>query len=143
MFEKCMYDNHFFVQPMTDEDLKNYCTEKGLHVSIYEFNAVSNLLKNACMAPECPFYMKQSNSLAQHLESYISKCPAFHKTTKNYATLPAEEILSKSLVGECLVKFPNISPESMIPESTKKKMAERKEYYIDIINRLKEFYQKL
>lgn len=57
--------------------------------------------------------------------------------------LSAEEILVKALSGECLIKIGLISPESMIPEFTKKEMTEKKEAYIGIINRLKEFYQKL
>ncbi|EAR97525.1 VWA domain CoxE-like protein (macronuclear) [Tetrahymena thermophila SB210] len=142
-FEEYMIATHHVVVPMTAEDLTNYCTEKGLDITQYSFNQVSNLLKNSCMSPACPYYMKPTKSLAQHLESNTLKCPAFHKAIKMHCKLPAEQILEKVLTGECLIKIGLLNPAFMISENVKNDSKERKEFYIEQINKLKEFYQKV
>jgi len=49
-----------FVPPLNEKQLQFELKKLKIETSIseYKFNSVSNLLKNACMAPDCPFYLQ-------------------------------------------------------------------------------------
>ena len=125
---------------MTPDELKVYCEKNGLDSTLFIFNGASNLLTNACMASTCPFYMKLTNQLPQHLESDAGKFPALHKTIKLNPTLSAEELLEKIVKGECLQPINGVVPLNLITAKSGEKLEKNKERYISFITKIKEYY---
>ena len=75
----------------------------------------SFLLRNACLAENCPFYLKENKSLSSHLESNLLRLPALHKSMKMFPNASVEKIIEKSVKGECLDahnKLPIITEEA-------------------------------
>jgi len=59
-YSEYMTKAHLHVDPMNENALKEVCQKLGKSPSLFKFNTVSNLLKNACMAKDCPYYMMPS-----------------------------------------------------------------------------------
>eukprot|EP00826_Nyctotherus_ovalis_P016498 TRINITY_DN14775_c0_g1_i8.p1 TRINITY_DN14775_c0_g1~~TRINITY_DN14775_c0_g1_i8.p1 ORF type:complete len:1007 (+),score=286.44 TRINITY_DN14775_c0_g1_i8:187-3207(+) len=95
-------EEHMYLLPMSITQLKEHCDSSNLNIKGYNYVKELNLLKNACMCPKCPFFLKPQQRLMHHLTTWTEKCPrAFHKTLKANLTLSAEAILEKVLAGEC------------------------------------------
>ena len=133
--------------PTSNDFIKEYCDEnKNLNIKFedYKMNQVSNLLTNACLNRNCPFFMVPNNSLSQHLISSKKVVPAFNKTIKMFckSEKSEQEILEMVLRGDCLEKNMAI-PE--IPEIFKKSLENTKtlDDHLENIKKIREIYKKL
>lgn len=133
--------------PVSNDFIKQYCDDnKALNIKFedYKMNQVSNLLINACLNRNCPFFMVPNNSLAQHLISSKTVAPAFNKTIKIFCNSEKseKEILEIVLRGDCLDKS---LPVPEIPESFKKNLENPKniEEHLENIKKIREMYRKL
>lgn len=101
-FEHYFRELHWEILPISETDLKKHCEKTGTSYQKYQWLAGSGLLRNACLAPKCPFYLKINDHLGHHLAIWDKKLPVgFHRTVKKYIHLSNEEIYQKFANGEC------------------------------------------
>lgn len=104
-FEAYFKDIHREIIPISEKDLKEHCSKTKTAYDKYQWLANSDLLRNACLAPKCPFYLQLNNHLGHHLAIWEKGLPiAFHKTVKKFAKMDAEEIYQHFAHGDCLKK---------------------------------------
>ena len=139
-FCKILGKQHEKITPFSETSLAIYCKDHGLNNMDYKFNNCSNLFINACLSPDCPFYMKINNSLAQHLEGDRTLIPAYNKTIKLLKDEEDDEkIYNHILKMDFLDKnlpMPKINEESM------EKAEKNKNSILNEIKILKAFYRK-
>ncbi len=130
-------EEHMYLLPMSFVVLKEHADKAGIDIAKFDYMKEENLVRNACMCPKCPFYLKPQENLRHHLSTWAEKCPkAFHKTVRRNLDKPAAVILDKVLMGE------------LAREKPKKKLAlsdfnSSKEEAETYINLLKEEYKKI
>jgi hypothetical protein len=65
---------HQTVLPMSKQDIVSEANRLGIQVcnetfdSVYQFNSDNKLLSNACMAKDCPYYLKPRADFSSHIE---------------------------------------------------------------------------
>lgn len=75
---------HQTVIPMSKQDIINEACGLGIQVceetfdSIYKFNEDNKLLSNACMAKDCPYYLKPRTDFSSHIERMKSNPEFIH-----------------------------------------------------------------
>ena len=100
-FMKKFREEHMYLTPISITRLKELADLHGIDINSYTYNKDLNLVKNACMCPKCPFFIKPQERLIYHLSTWSEKCPkAFHKTVKHNLDLSPDIILEKVLKGE-------------------------------------------
>lgn len=100
-FLKKFREEHMYLTPISVTKLKECCDLRGLNIKDYQYVKELNLVKNACMCPKCPFFLKPQERLLHHLGTWSEKCPrAFHKAVKANLSLSPEGILEKVLAGD-------------------------------------------
>jgi len=126
-----------YLTPISVSKLKEYCDLRGLNIKDYQYVKQLNLVKNACMCPKCPFFLKPQERLMHHLSAWSEKCPrAFHKTVKMDLGLSPEAILDKVLSGVYARNKPNT-------KQTLDEFESNKDEAITYIKLLKEEYKKI
>ena len=48
---------HMLVKPLTYDELKKECDERGIDVTLVGYNEKSGLAGNCCISKICPFYL--------------------------------------------------------------------------------------
>lgn len=88
---------HMNVKPMAWEEIVALCEQKGIDHSKLVYDKSSMMLLNACMAPDCPHFLKpNSKPLRDHLGGWQDKMPyGFHLFISNHLSLEDGEILKQ------------------------------------------------
>ncbi len=156
-FMRKFKEEHMYLMPMSVTKLKEYCEHNGQDISQYAYVKELNIIKNACMCPKCPFYLKPQERLMHHLSTWSEKCPkAFHKTVKNSLGESAATILDKVLTGEMsrdkpkqklsLDEFNSTKEEALtyikLLQDEYKKVKEEEEKYTEEIKALEKKIEK-
>lgn len=73
---------HLNTLPETEDSIK--AKIEAYHYPDFhtKFNNVSNLSKNTCLSPSCPFYLQRMTSVSEHIKDINCSIPGFHKTVK-------------------------------------------------------------
>lgn len=99
---------HKRVVPMCRTRLRTLCTERSIDYDSLHFNPRTGLASNACMAPQCPFFLQPQDSFGRHLDTWRSKMPmAFHRTVKMYNEKHPAYILAKFVSGDQMRSRPS------------------------------------
>lgn len=101
-FQQYFKEVHSCILPISAHELREYCKNNNKNFREYQFMRDSNLLRNACMAPKCRFYLVPDPHLSHHLAIWGKFLPfAFHKTVDDYCDKSEEEILQRFKEGQC------------------------------------------
>ncbi|KAL4429280.1 hypothetical protein ABPG74_013586 [Tetrahymena malaccensis] len=145
-FQQEMFGLHLEINPFTQESLNKQLSEdKRFRVC---FNNVSNLARNSCFSPNCPFYQKKLPNLGEHIKDIDFVIPAFSKTVKMMKARDSESIYNAICQGSYL---DNKNEETFIKQTQRLQshrvqhelLYKLKDYYINYIDILKEKYKAL
>ena len=101
-------EDHDLVVPLSEVDIIKKCKERSIDPSTLLYDDSINMVRNACMAPNCPFFLVATPNLSKHLDTWQRKCPrAFHKTVKKHLSSSSKAILDKLLLGDAQ-RFPKL-----------------------------------
>jgi len=78
--------SHFGIEPLTETKFKDLCFEMKVKPQDLQFNSSTGMIKNACMSPNCIFYMKpmKAGEMSEHMRLWKkSMPPRFHMTVAN------------------------------------------------------------
>ena len=99
-FEAWFGDVHSEILPISEKALAKHCKDSKKDYKKYLWLKSSNLLRNACLAPKCPFYLQINDQLGHHLSIWEAALPpAFHKTVLENLKLDVEQIYEKFCSG--------------------------------------------
>ncbi|KAL4465379.1 hypothetical protein ABPG72_009124 [Tetrahymena utriculariae] len=141
-----MFTLHLQINPFTQESInKQLNADKRFRVC---FNNVSNLARNSCFSPNCPFYQKKLPNLGEHINDIDYVIPAFSKTVKMMKGKDAELIYNAICKGSFL---DNKNEETFIKQTQRLQshrvqhelLYKLKDYYIKCIDVLKEHYKDI
>lgn len=74
-------------------------------LQLKNYNPESNLLRDSCMCPKCPFFLQGSTKIMNHLHPWVARnewAPALHKAVKRYHTRPSDYIWQKIIDKELI-----------------------------------------
>lgn len=95
---------HAHILPLSPQDVVEACKQRGVEPKKLMYDNERHLVRNACMAPDCPFFLEPSTTLGKHLGTWQGKCPrAFHKLLKERPFDDPATLLDKLLSGEAQV----------------------------------------
>ena len=101
------FDNtHQLIPPMSEPQLRKYFEShtiydvlgnrvQGTFEEVIDYNQDSGLVRNMCLSPDCPHFMKQTSSLGEHIHTWrlidqelpdlptMPFCPAFHLSIRS------------------------------------------------------------
>ena len=105
-FRENFQNNHSEIIPLSKSFVKEYCASNKINFNELRYNNDSKMVNNACMAPECSFFLKPSASLHKHLGTWQGKCPiGFHLIVRSNLSKSPEEILNLLISGgDCHVR---------------------------------------
>ena len=90
---------HEEVFPLPESFVVNYSNINNQKNLIYDKETC--FVRNACMSPSCPFFLKKQERISRHLSvAEGSIPPSFHFVIRNNLTKTSEEILQLFLTGE-------------------------------------------
>jgi hypothetical protein len=72
---------HFGIVPITQAKLKEVCLERALDFKALHLNINSGMVSNACMSPNCKYYLQalEGNQLSEHMRLWKKSLPnRFH-----------------------------------------------------------------
>lgn len=137
-FQEWFKKIHFEIMPISKAELKKYCEDNKIPLNTYTHLPDSYLLKNACLAKDCPHYMKVNNRLHHHMDVWNQGLPpAFHRTVKANYKKDTKEIYQLFMSGACIKK--NKQNFEYKVEKYERSEAEVLAY----IEKLKEAYSKM
>ncbi len=90
-----MDESHMLILPIKSQvALKQFCEKNNIKIEDHSWVFESKLLRTACMAPKCKFFMKKISNrrLKAHLALFQIGIPAFHKTIKLFCKETPEVI---------------------------------------------------
>lgn len=106
-----------------------------------KFNNVSNLTKNCCLSPKCPFFLKKMPNIAEHVKDIDCVIPGFHKTVKILSGKDSETIYEWICKGQFLESenMQEYIKQSQRLQSERVQyflLKKHKEHYINLIEEL-------
>jgi len=133
---------HREVMPISAEELKKHCEEAKVDFKKYQMLENSNLIRNACLAPKCPHYLKFNESLGHHnaiwTDEYLPY--GFHKTVRKfYKETP--EFIYKQFEDGVLLKKSKLSDKGWHFEP--EKYATSKDFVMSYIVKVQDVYKKI
>lgn len=148
---------HYEIYPISQQALKDHAKATKTNFNQYLYGTETNMVRNACLAKNCPFYLKPQGRLNHHMDIWDCELPlAFHKTVRTNRSKNVEQIFEMFSHG---VEQKNVSAnQGAVPkknfeyyfESDKKMDGYDEEKYgrkvnevFDYIQKLKEAYQKI
>eukprot|EP00998_Keelungia_sp_KM082_P007078 NODE_3292_length_916_cov_56.707224_g3271_i0.p1 GENE.NODE_3292_length_916_cov_56.707224_g3271_i0~~NODE_3292_length_916_cov_56.707224_g3271_i0.p1 ORF type:complete len:280 (-),score=79.99 NODE_3292_length_916_cov_56.707224_g3271_i0:60-899(-) len=100
------YEAHFRcthrrIVPLSCKALRELCAAKGIAVEKLQCHSSTYMLKNACLSPECPHFLRPMFNFSQHMNVWGVKLPpAFHKTVRAHMDEAPAQIVQRFLRGE-------------------------------------------
>eukprot|EP01103_Thecamoeba_quadrilineata_P007657 TRINITY_DN17503_c0_g1_i1.p1 TRINITY_DN17503_c0_g1~~TRINITY_DN17503_c0_g1_i1.p1 ORF type:complete len:991 (+),score=218.00 TRINITY_DN17503_c0_g1_i1:42-3014(+) len=136
-FTKYFQNNHSTVMPLSALTILDYCQKKKIDPHNLEYDTTSNMVRNACMAINCPYFLNPTKNLNKHLHTWQEKCPrAFHKLVRNNQTIPNEDLVKMLESGSAQINPKIEQPlEKMVPSD--------KSFALDYIEKVKKEYEKI
>lgn len=93
--------DHVQILPLSAGKIIEFCKVKNISPKSLEYDASSNMVRNACMASSCPFFLNPDIDISKHLGTWQDKCPrAFHKLIKTNSHASPSVLLQKMEQGE-------------------------------------------
>ncbi|KAL4428932.1 hypothetical protein ABPG74_017522 [Tetrahymena malaccensis] len=128
------------IQKQIDQILKE---ENKFNVS---FNNASNLARNCCLSPKCPFYLKKLPNVAEHIKDIDCVIPAFHKTVKIMKGRDAESIYNAICKGTYLEHHNQLELIKLAHRLQSDRVQyfllhKKRDHYISLIEKLLEEYK--
>lgn len=88
------------IKPMDWDEIVGYCNTNQIDSKKLQFNPENRLLKNACMSPMCPHYLKPVREIRSHMAGWKGALPwGFHTYINRHKSKSVEDIL-ESYVAE-------------------------------------------
>jgi hypothetical protein len=127
---------HKYIFPISETQLKKHCEEHKTDYKKYQFLENSGLFRNACLAPECPFYLTINNSVGHHFAIWSGNVPlGFHRTVKKHLNETPAEIYDKFEKG--------VETKSHTAQFELSKFGVTKEFVLDYIAKVQDVYKKI
>mmetsp|Transcript_15146 Transcript_15146/g.12883 ORF Transcript_15146/g.12883 Transcript_15146/m.12883 type:complete len:162 (+) Transcript_15146:2463-2948(+) len=74
---------HWEIYPISEEELKQFATANKINKNQLFHSKETGLVRNACLARDCPYFLKPVGRLSHHMDVWESELPlAFHKTVR-------------------------------------------------------------
>jgi hypothetical protein len=125
---------HHHTYPVSLSQLKEHCAKMNLKINDYRHHPDTWLIRNACVCPTCPFYLKIDHSLDKHLEAHVDLFPALHKTTAILKDKPVSVIWDAIVNGTCYDHHRPVG-KKVTPE-----MLQLQESVLPILQKIKDIY---
>lgn len=102
-FSAQMKQSHESVFPLTREQLRSFCLEKGVPIGSLR-RSRSGLLRNACAARDCPFFLQPSLHMHEHIVDAFGYRPMYagHVTICEERDQAPRSIIADIRQGKCL-----------------------------------------
>lgn len=113
------------------------------------------LLKNACSAPECPYFLQRNKQVSEHLSCITLKVPGLNKVCRSFINLSPEEVYAKIVQGSELRQasqrrkkpgqLPAEQPQPAKPplsDEVKHQLTSQKQFYLDLIQAYQTKYRQ-
>ncbi|EGR31867.1 zinc-binding dehydrogenase family protein, putative [Ichthyophthirius multifiliis] len=128
---------HFYIKPATVEQFANLEFKPS-------FNNVSNLTLNACLAVNCPFYMKKMKGLNKHIQDCGASVPAFNKSIKNMKHKEPEAIFN-TVCRARFLDYDEVEKQRIFFNNQRIQyiLQKYKDQFIDVIKQLQIDYIKI
>lgn len=92
---------HQFVVPIPRATLKQICAERGRDLVGLCHDEHTGLISNACLAPECPYYLDPCPNFGKHLQVWGPRLPVgFHKLVRTNCHLLPDDLFQKFTAGK-------------------------------------------
>jgi len=147
-FKKEMTQLHIRVLPETEESILLKLT--GIHLEQFKakFNNVSNLARNTCLSPLCPFYLHKMSNIAEHVRDVDCVIPGFHKAVKMMRNRDHEAIYKAIKEGSHLnyTNFIEYNKQKSRLSSDRVQrvlLSKQKEIFMDLIAELAASYKSI
>eukprot|EP00669_Euglena_mutabilis_P004246 TRINITY_DN1547_c0_g1_i1.p1 TRINITY_DN1547_c0_g1~~TRINITY_DN1547_c0_g1_i1.p1 ORF type:complete len:895 (+),score=286.71 TRINITY_DN1547_c0_g1_i1:312-2687(+) len=91
---------HWDVLPLSRAQVEARCAELGQPVAALQHCPETGFVKNACMAPLCPFFLKPHPKFTSHVQVWGPRLPrAFHKVVRLNRHLAPADIFALFVAG--------------------------------------------
>ena len=78
--------SHFGIAPLTETKFKDLCIDMKIKPHELQFNSSTGMINNACMSPNCIFFMQplKAGEMSEHMRLWKKSLPPrFHMTVAN------------------------------------------------------------
>ncbi len=96
-------EQHINILPLSRAEIRLYCLERGIDPTQLH-RSRSGLLRNACASRDCPYFMKPTAQLSEHLIEGLGhrSTPGFHVAMLAEPTAPMEKVFHDIASGAFL-----------------------------------------
>ncbi|EAR83313.1 zinc-binding dehydrogenase family oxidoreductase (macronuclear) [Tetrahymena thermophila SB210] len=143
-YQEEMFSLHQEATPLIQKQIDYLLNEENkFNIS---FNNASNLARNCCLSPKCPFYLKKMPNVAEHIKDIDCVIPAFHKTVKIMKGRDAESIFNAICKGTHLEHHNQLELIKLAHRLQSERVQyfllhKKKDHYINLIEKLLEEYK--